>query len=143
MAHRETYRVPAEPLPLVPPAGIAVPAGLRAAADRAWRTAELKVPAYVRRCPDTFPVHTVAGRWAVEDDAWTSWCEGFLGGQLWLLAGRTGRADLRALAEHYSLLVEDRQHDRDVHDLGFVFWPTWRRWYEATGDPARDAVVVR
>jgi unsaturated chondroitin disaccharide hydrolase len=29
-----------------------------------------------------------------------------------------------------------------VHDLGFLFWSTWRRWYEATGDPAYDEVVV-
>ena len=65
MGHRETYRVLPEPLPLTPPAGVVVPDGYHAAADRAWRTAELKVPAYVRRAPDTFPVHTVAGRTGV------------------------------------------------------------------------------
>jgi unsaturated chondroitin disaccharide hydrolase len=29
-----------------------------------------------------------------------------------------------------------------VHDLGFLFWPTWKRWYELDGDPAVNAVVV-
>ena len=143
MSRAGEYRVLPELLPLVPPPGVVVPAGFRDAVDRAWRTAEEKVPAYVRRAPDTFPVHTVDGRWVVEAEPWTNWCEGFLGGQLWILAARTGRADLRALAEHYSAPIEERKHDRDVHDLGFLFWPTWWRWYQATGDPARDDVVVQ
>jgi unsaturated chondroitin disaccharide hydrolase len=137
------YRILPELLPLVPPAGLTVPDGYREAAERAWRTAQEKVLGFVARAPDTFPVYTVQGRWEVEEEPWTNWCEGFLGGQLWLLAGRTGRADLRALAEHYSELIEDRKVDREVHDLGFLFWSTWRRWYEATGDPARDEVVVQ
>jgi unsaturated chondroitin disaccharide hydrolase len=29
-----------------------------------------------------------------------------------------------------------------VHDLGFIFWPTWKRWYDASGDPAHNRVVV-
>ena len=38
-------------------------------------------------------------------------------------------------AEHYSEHIEDRKDDRNVHDLGFLFWPTWRRWYEADRRP--------
>ena len=85
----------------------------------------------------------MAGKWDVEGEAWTNWCEGFLGGQLWLLAKRTGREDLRAEAEHYSLLIEQRQYDRNVHDLGFLFWSTWRRWFELTGEDSRDKAVVQ
>jgi unsaturated chondroitin disaccharide hydrolase len=29
-----------------------------------------------------------------------------------------------------------------VHDLGFLFWSTWKRWYDITGDERIDAVVV-
>jgi unsaturated chondroitin disaccharide hydrolase len=130
-------------LPLVHPAGITAPDGYRAGSERAWVTAEAKVPRFVAAHPDAFPLYTTGGRWDLTGEAWTNWCEGFLGGQLWMLATRTGRADLRRLAEHYSTLIEDRQHDRDVHDLGFLFWSTWRRWYEATGDPAYDAPVVQ
>lgn len=132
-----------ELLPVVPPGTITVPGGFDDAADLAWRTAETKVLALVEAHPDQFPLYTTNGRWDLEGESWTNWCEGFLGGQLWMIAQRTGRADVRRLAEHYSRLIEDRKFDRDVHDLGFLFWSTWRRWHEATGDPAHDAVVVQ
>lgn len=93
--------------------------------------------------PDYFPMYTQQGKWRHEGEAWTNWCEGFLGGQLWLLYKHTGEDYWRAKAEHYSRLVEDRQHDRTVHDLGFVFWSTWRRWYELTGDEALNKVVIQ
>ncbi|WP_328773699.1 glycoside hydrolase family 88 protein [Streptomyces sp. NBC_00286] len=137
-----TYPILPEPLPLALPDGWTVPASFAPAADLAWRTAEAKVRALVERHPDRFPLYTQGGAWAVDAEAWTNWCEGFLGGQLWMLADHTGEAWFRERAEHYSRLVEHRKDDRAVHDLGFVFWSTWRRWYEATGDPARDDVVV-
>lgn len=138
-----TYRVLPQLLPLSHPSGISVPDGYLAGANRAWATAEEKVPAFVAAHPDQFPLYTTNGRWDLSGESWTNWCEGFLGGQLWILAARTGRGDLRQQAEHYSLLIEERQHDRDVHDLGFLFWSTWRRWFEATGDESYNATVVR
>jgi unsaturated chondroitin disaccharide hydrolase len=30
-----------------------------------------------------------------------------------------------------------------VHDLGFLFWSTWKRWYDLTGDPRRTQVVIQ
>jgi unsaturated chondroitin disaccharide hydrolase len=137
------YPILDRPLPVLIPRGVQVPAGYQAGSARAWATAEAKVPAFVARNPDAFPLYTVDGKWAIQAEAWTNWCEGFLGGQLWMLAERTRRPDLRELAEHYSLLIEERQHDRSVHDLGFLFWSTWRRWYEATDDPRYDEVVVQ
>ena len=130
------YPILPKTLPLVPPDGF------RIAADRAWAIAEKKLRALVERLPDRFPLYTQDGRWVADAEAWTNWCEGFLGGQLWLVAERTGDPWFRERAEHYSKLIEPRKDDRDVHDLGFLFWSTWRRWYEATGDPARDEVVV-
>ncbi|WP_328665496.1 glycoside hydrolase family 88 protein [Streptomyces sp. NBC_00322] len=137
-----TYPTLPEPLPLALPDDWRVPASFTPAADRAWRTAATKVRALVERHPDRFPLYTEAGSWAVDAEAWTNWCEGFLGGQLWLLAGHTGDPWFRERAEHYSRLVEHRKDDRTVHDLGFLFWSTWRRWYETTGDPVPDDVVV-
>lgn len=115
---------------------------LAAAAEPVWTVAAAKVRALVEGHPDTFPLYTENGRWAVDGERWTNWCEGFLTGALWILADRTGDAWFRERAEHYSRLIEPRQHDRTVHDLGFLFWSSWRRWYELTGDPAADAVVV-
>ena len=130
------------PLPLTPPQDLTVPTGFGDAAQRIWNTAADKVRALVERHPDRFPLYTVEGRWAVDAESWTNWCEGFLGGQLWLLADHTGDPWFRERAEHYSRLIEHRKDDRDVHDLGFLFWSTWRRWHEATGDQSMDDVVV-
>jgi len=122
---------------LTPPSGIAIPDfGV------AWDIAAEKVRGLVERHPGRFPLYTVGGRWDVDGEAWTNWCEGFLGGQLWLLAEHTGDTWFRERAEHYSRLIEPRKDDRDVHDLGFLFWSTWRRWYEAAGDEELDDVVV-
>ncbi|MCB0113092.1 MAG: glycoside hydrolase family 88 protein [Caldilineaceae bacterium] len=92
--------------------------------------------------PDYFPMYTQNGKWQHGGEAWTNWCEGFLGGQLWLLYQHTGEDYWREKAEHYSRLVEHRKTDRNVHDLGFLFWSTWRRWYEFTGDEALNDVVI-
>jgi unsaturated chondroitin disaccharide hydrolase len=92
--------------------------------------------------PDYFPMYTAHGKWKHGGEAWTNWCEGFLGGQLWLIYQSTGDTWWREKAEHYSRLIEHRKTDRTVHDLGFLFWPAWKRWYDVTGDPAANDVVI-
>ena len=92
--------------------------------------------------PDYFPMYTVGGKWKHGGEAWTNWCEGFLGGQLWLMYRHTRDEYWRAKAEHYSRLIAHRNIDRNVHDLGFLFWSTWKRWYDLTGDPAVNAIVI-
>jgi len=96
----------------------------------------------VETYPDYFPMYTVGGKWKHSGEAWTNWCEGFLGGQLWLMYLHTRDDYWRTQAEHYARLIEHRKTDRKVHDLGFLFWPTWKRWYDLVGDPAINAVVV-
>jgi unsaturated chondroitin disaccharide hydrolase len=39
--------------------------------------------------------------------------------------------------------VEARQHDREVHDLGFVLCPTWKKWAEVTGEADRKQVAIQ
>ncbi len=92
--------------------------------------------------PDYFPMYTEGGHWQHGGEAWTNWCEGFLGGQLWLMYLHTGADSWREQAEHYARLIEPRKSDRDVHDLGFLFWPTWKRWYDLTGDKEIQRVVI-
>jgi unsaturated chondroitin disaccharide hydrolase len=96
----------------------------------------------IENYPDYFPMYTQNGKWNHGGEAWTNWCEGFLGGQLWLLYQHTGEEYWREKAEHYSLLIEHRKTDRNVHDLGFLFWSTWRRWYEFTGDESLKEVLI-
>lgn len=132
-------------LPLVLPAGYAMPAGFGDTAARVWRTAAAKLALLTEQHPDRFPLYTTDGRWSVDGEAWTNWCEGFLGGELWILARRAApaqRAAFRAAAEHYSRLIEHRKTDDTVHDLGFLFWSTYRRWLEETGDPAHRQVLI-
>src|SRR5206468_4542712 len=54
----------------------------------------------------------------------------------------TGRADWRALAERYSRPLEPRRFDRAVHDLGFLFFSTYLRWYHLTGEPRLRDVLI-
>ena len=105
--------------------------------------------------PDFFPLYTENGKWKHDKEAWTRWCDGFLAGMLWIIARYSEKRGQdaqeahwwRERAEHYSLLLEDRQYDRNVHDLGFVFWSSWKRWLDQTEDEREreriDAVIVQ
>jgi len=121
---------------------VALPPGFETSAKEALDFAGGQVKRLVTSQPGAFPIYTLGGRWHVEDEAWTNWTEGFLGGLIWIAARRTGDAWWREQAERYSLLIEPRKDDRTVHDLGFLFISTWKRWYEATGDPSRWDTVV-
>jgi unsaturated chondroitin disaccharide hydrolase len=112
-------------------------------AEAAFAFAGAQVGRLVTEHADYFPLFTKQGKWRHESEAWTNWCEGFLGGMLWILARHTGELWWRERAEHYSLLVEHRKTDRDVHDLGFLFLPTWKEWYDATGDPDKNRVLIQ
>jgi unsaturated chondroitin disaccharide hydrolase len=115
---------------------------LRRRADAALDFAGRQVRHLVTQHPDYFPLFTRNGKWFHDREAWTNWCEGFLGGMLWILAERRKDPWFRERAEHYSRLIEHRRTDRTVHDLGFLFLPTWKLWYEVTGDPAKNRVVI-
>ena len=110
--------------------------------SRAFDFAGTQLRHLIETYPDFFPMYTVNGRWKHGGETWTNWCEGFLGGQLWLLYRHTRDDYWRERAEHYSRLIEHRKTDRDVHDLGFLFWHTWKRWYDLTGDSAIHAVAI-
>jgi unsaturated chondroitin disaccharide hydrolase len=118
-------------------------APLEARAAQALDFAQAQVRALISNHPDYFPLYTEDGKWQHGREAWTNWCEGFLGGMMWIFAARSGDRYWRERAEHYSLLIEERQHDTNVHDLGFVFWSTWKRWFDQTGDEAFEARVIQ
>jgi unsaturated chondroitin disaccharide hydrolase len=115
---------------------------LRRRANTALDFAGQQIRQLVTRHPDYFPLFTIEGKWHHDREAWTNWCEGFLGGMLWILARRRKDPWYREQAEHYSVLIEHRKTDRTVHDLGFLFLPTWKVWYELTGDPAKKQVLI-
>jgi len=110
--------------------------------EQALDFAQAQVRRLITEQPDLFPLYTQGGHWRHGQEAWTNWCEGFLGGLIWIFARRTGDPWWREQAEHYSRLIEHRKDDRTVHDLGFLFWSTWKRWHDLTGDEGVDRVVV-
>jgi unsaturated chondroitin disaccharide hydrolase len=101
----------------------------------------------IERHPDFYPMYTVQGQWKHSGEAWTHWCDGFLPGMLWIVYGRedqssSDRGWWRQQAIRYSKPLEPRKHDRDVHDLGFIFMSTYYRWFRMTQDPSLKAVVM-
>ncbi len=111
--------------------------------------AETQVRGLIERSPGFYPMYTMQGKWKHEGQAWTHWCDGFLPGMMWIFrkrAAAAGRPDAEWWHEQairYSKPLEPRQHDRDVHDLGFIFLSTYYRWYALSGEPALKDVLVQ
>lgn len=117
-------------------------ASLRPRLERAFDFAATRVRATINRDPDYVPIYTTQGRWKHDGALWTDWCAGFHAGMMWLVHLRTGDPWWRTQAEHYSKLLEHKQHDRDVHDLGFIFLNTYKPWYDLTGDEHVHQVLI-
>lgn len=92
--------------------------------------------------PGYHPMYTVGGKWKQEGELWTHWCEGFYPGIYWLLYEHTRDDFWRQNAEAASKRLEPRRWDRKVHDLGFLFFSTYLRWYHLTGDPAHKQILI-
>jgi len=123
-------------------------ATLKAQVDHAFTFAQQQVRSLVERDPGFYPLFTDQGKWRHAKPAWTRWCDGFLPGMMWIFYEETGDQSWRPLAEKYSSALEERKDDREVHDLGFIFFHgTYKRWYEATvreGSPnlaLKDVVI--
>lgn len=119
------------------------PKALRQSAENAFSFAQEQVRKLITNYPDYFPLYTKEGRWFHQGEAWTRWCDGFLGGMLWIFAKRTGDPWWREKAEHYAWLIEPRKNERTTQSLWSLFWPTWKRWYDLTGDVKINAVPIQ
>ena len=101
--------------------------------ENAFAFAQHQVRALTERDPNFYPLYTDGGRWRHQKPAWTHWCDGFLPGMMWIFHEETRDPKWLELAATYSLALEPRKDDREVHDLGFIFYHgTYRRWYEWT-----------
>lgn len=116
--------------------------------EDAFRFAQHQVRKLIETYPDFYPMYTENGRWKHEGPAWTQWCDGFLPGMMWLFRKNSensgnGRAYWEEQAIRYTKPLEARKLDRDVHDLGFLFLPTYYRWYQLTRDPELNEILVQ
>jgi unsaturated chondroitin disaccharide hydrolase len=110
---------------------------------RALDFAQRQVAKTIERTPDYFPIYTVGGRWHHSGELWTDWTGGFFAGMMWKFFEHYGDIEWRQWATSYSRLLEGRQFDREVHDLGFIFLNSYRPWYELTGQQVLREVLIQ
>jgi unsaturated chondroitin disaccharide hydrolase len=110
--------------------------------DEAFIFAQSQVKTLISKYPGFFPIYTESGKWVHEGESWTNWCEGFLGGIMWIFHKRTKDEWWREKAEQYSIALEERKFDRSVHDLGFIFWSTWKRWFDLYAEQDVKDVLI-
>ena len=91
---------------------------------------------------DYYPMYTVNGKFGMDRKRWTHWCDGFYPGLMFIFAAATGEKEWLERAIAYATPLERRQYDRAVHDLGFIFFPTYLRWLELGGPAERIKPVL-
>jgi unsaturated chondroitin disaccharide hydrolase len=104
--------------------------------QHAFDFAQAQVRALIEKYPaDYYPMYTVQGKFGEDRKRWTHWCDGFYPGMMFVFAEATGDAYWLDKGVAFSTPLEDRQYDRAVHDLGFLFFSTHLRW-KGLGGPA-------
>ena len=121
------------------------PAETRAALQRAFDFAQGQVKTLLAKYPsDYYPMYTVGGKFGRDRKRWTHWCDGFYPGMMFVFAGRTGEQQWLDKAVAFAAPLEERQYDRAVHDLGFLFFSTHLRWRALGGPAARiDPLLIQ
>lgn len=93
--------------------------------ERAFDFAQQQVESLLEKYPpDYYPMYTVAGHYGRDRKRWTHWCDGFYPGLMFIFAEATGDSRWLDRAVAYAAPLENRQYDRAVHDLGFLFFST-------------------
>jgi unsaturated chondroitin disaccharide hydrolase len=111
----------------------------------AFSFAQEQVEKLLKKYPsDYYPMYTVGGEFSHDRKRWTHWCDGFYPGLMLIFAVATNNDRWLEKAIAYSMPLEERQYDRAVHDLGFIFFPTYMRWLEMDGPTERlDPVLIQ
>lgn len=91
---------------------------------------------------DYYPMYTVDGKFGQDRKRWTHWCDGFYPGMMFLFAEVSGDSFWVDEAVQRSLPLEERQYDRAVHDLGFLFFSTHLRWLGLGGAAERIEPIL-
>jgi unsaturated chondroitin disaccharide hydrolase len=107
--------------------------------NAAFTFSQQQVKNLIEKHPGYYPMYTKNGKWKHDGEKWTHWCDGFLGGQMWFFHKHTGDKYWLENAIKYSKPLEDRQHDRAVHDLGFIFFSTYWHWLNSLRGYPKDS----
>ncbi len=116
---------------------------LRVTLQDAFDFAQSQVKQLLKKYPaDYYPMYTVGGKFGHDRKRWTYWCDGFYPGMMFIFAEATGDEEWLDKAISYATPLEERQYDRAVHDLGFLFFSTYLRWLELGGPAERIEPVL-
>ena len=116
--------------------------------ENAMAFAQQQVKQLIGKHPDFYPMYTEGGSWNHEGPIFTHWCDGFLPGMMWLFLrhGNADKSESRFWMEQairYSRPLEARIAEGDVHDLGFIFFSAFYRWYRLTRDNSIHELVLK
>jgi unsaturated chondroitin disaccharide hydrolase len=114
---------------------------------QAYAYAQKQVRKLIEKRAGMYPLITENGVWRHDGPGSTQWGDGFLPGLMWIFARHSEpespeRAFWSEQAVRYTEPIEARKRDRDVHDLGFLFFTTYHRWWRMTGDAVHRDIVV-
>ena len=116
---------------------------VRETLQNAFDFAQSQVQALLKKYPsDYYPMYTVNGQFGQDRKRWTHWCDGFYPGLMFIFAEATGKSEWLDKAVAYATPLEERQYDRAVHDLGFLFFSTSLRWLQLGGPKERIEPVL-
>jgi unsaturated chondroitin disaccharide hydrolase len=111
---------------------------LRNTLEGAFDFAKTQTLSMLQKYPsDYYPMYTVGGKFGHDRKRWTHWCDGFYPGLMYVFAEATGDDAWLDKAVGYTTPLEERQYDRAVHDLGFLFLSTHLRWLGLGGPRER------
>ena len=99
---------------------------------------------------DFFPFVTVNGKWEIcKDEDWDLgifkdgyWCNGFWIGMLWLAYKVTKKEKFKSKAYELCKIIGPRKNSNKIHDLGFLFYPSFCVGYEITRDEQLKSVAL-
>ncbi len=116
--------------------------------EDAFTFAQNQVRKTIERHPDFNPMYTQNGKWKHDGPAWVHWSDGFFPGLMWIFTRRAEPASAAAKfwfehAVKYTKPLEDRLEDPEIHDLGFIFLPTYYRWYTLTKEARLNEVLIK
>ena len=116
-----------------------------AAAERVLEVARSKLARTAAQTPvGQYPKSSRPdGTWLlVPANNMVGWTQGFFPGELWFMYDQSRVLDWKTRAELWTRPLEIQQNNKQTHDLGFKFMPSYGHAYQLTADPYYKQVLL-